>query len=128
MTKTYRMIDDVLRSLWAELPLKPAQKSESPDRVFRSTKLENSIYADVRMEDEELEHTEQITAKKLHSFLALSRDICQAVYSLTPRWHEEAELSAAARKFSSPILDQVLQNEDCATLKSIGEGHELPAY
>ena len=44
MLKPYRTIDDVLRSPWAAAERPGAQPST--DRVLRSTKLEDSIYAD----------------------------------------------------------------------------------
>ncbi len=46
MKQTYRSISDVLNSPWAALQPKPA--NDPTDRVLRSTKLEDSIYADLR--------------------------------------------------------------------------------
>ena len=45
-----------------------------------------------------------------------------------PRRREDAELSAAARKFNAHILDHIIQSEDYPTLKAVCEGRELPAY
>ena len=61
MLKPYRTIDDVLRSPWAAAE----QHGEQPstDRVLRSTKLEDSIYADLRDGDDGLEQAEGEAAK-----------------------------------------------------------------
>lgn len=126
MKQTYRSISDILNSPWAAL--QPAPANTPTDRVLRSTKLEDSIYADLRSEDNALTHTEQTAAKKLRSFPALSRDIYRSFYSLMPKRSEDSALSAQARKFNVPILDHITQSEDFPTLKSICEGRELPAY
>lgn len=128
MLKPYRTIEDVLRSPWGELI--PTAEAEAPasDRVLRSTKLEDSIYADVRSGDDALAQLELEAGKKLSSFPALSRDVYQTFYSLTPKKVEEAHLSTAARKFNAPLLDHIVQSEDYSVLKSVCEGRELPAY
>ena len=126
MRKPYRTIEDVLRSPWAAA----GQPMERPatDRVLRSTKLEDSIYADLRDGDDSLEQTEGEAAKKLPSFPALSRDVFQSFYSLMPRKNDNDLLSTAARKFNGPILEYITQSEDYPTLKAVCEGRELPAY
>ncbi len=126
MKQTYRSISDVLNSPWAALQPKPA--NDPIDRVLRSTKLEDSIYADLRNGDDALAQMEQDAAKKLRSFPALSRDIYQSFYSLMPKRSKDSALSAQARKFNAPILDHITQSEDFPTLKSVCEGRELPAY
>lgn len=128
MRKPYRTIDDVLRSPWAGLTPLAAKGPVSSDRVLRSTKLEDSIYADARADDTELKQIEQQAVEKLSSFPSLSRDVYQAFYSLMPRRREETELSVAARKFNAPILDQIMQSDDFPTIKTICEGRDLPAY
>ncbi|MDE6901829.1 MAG: hypothetical protein K2P22_03700 [Lachnospiraceae bacterium] len=127
MKKTYRSIDDVFRSPRAEFTVRTA-KADPTDCVLRSTKLEDSIYADLRSGDDALTQTEQEAAKKLRSFPALSRDIYQSFYSLMPKRSEDSALSAQARKFNVPIPDHITQSEDFPTLKSVCEGRELPAY
>lgn len=124
----YRTIDDVQRSPWASLPAQ--QKTHSPltDRVLCATKLEDSIYADLRTGDEVLEQVEQDAKKKLRSFPALSQDVFQSIYSLMPRRRDSNTLSVAARKFNAPILDHMAQSEDFPALKAVCEGKELPAY
>ncbi len=126
MLKPYRTIDDVLRSPWAAAE----QHGEQPstDRVLRSTKLEDSIYADLRDGDDGLEQAEGEAAKKLPSFPALSRDVFQSFYSLMPRRNDNDLLSTTARKFNGPILEHITQSEDYPTLKAVCEGRELPAY
>lgn len=128
MIKPYRTIDDVLRSPWGALTVQSGALKAGTDRVLRSTRLEDSIYADLRDGDADLQKTEQAAGKKLSSFPALSRDIYQSFYSLMPKRNGEEALSTAARKFNAPILDHIAGSEDYPTLKSICEGRELPAY
>ena len=126
MKKIYRKIDDVLHAPISELL--PPDTVEKTDRVLRSTKLEDSIYTDLRADDGSLDQVEQTAAEKLASFPALSRDVFQSFYSLLPRRNDESTLSVAARKFNAPILERITQSEDFPTLKAICEGRELPAY
>ena len=126
MKKWYRTIDDVLQSRWSSLVLpKQIQKS---DRILKSTKLEDQIYADLRADDDTLTELEQASQQKLSSFPALSRDVFQSFYSLLPRRRDPESLSVAAQKFHTKILEQMVQDEDYGTLKAICEGRELPAY
>ena len=122
----YRTIEDVLRSPWAAM--EPTGERPATYRVLRSTKLEDSIYADLRDGDDSLEQTEQEAAQKLPSFPALSWDVFQSFYSLMPRKNDNDFLSTAARKFNGPILEYITQSEDYPTLKAVCEGRELPAY
>ena len=124
--KKYRKINDVLRS--PLMGISAPAETEITDRVLRSTRLEDSIYTDLRTGDNSLERTERTAAKKLASFPALSRDVFQSFYSLLPRRNDENTLSVAARKFNAPILERVTQSEDFPTLKAVCEGRELPAY
>lgn len=124
--KPYRTIEDVLRSPWAAAE-RPREQAVT-DRVLRSTKLEDSIYADLRDGDDALTQTEQGAAQKLPSFPALSRDVFQSFYSLLPRKNDDESLSVAARKFNGPILEHITGSEDYPTLKTVCEGRELPAY
>ncbi len=126
MKKWYRTVDNVLQSRWGSLT--PRQHSEKTDRVLKSTKLEDQIYTDLRSDDEALTELELTSQKKLASFPALSRDVFQSFYSLLPRRNDPDTLSVAAQKFHTKILDQVVQDEDYGTLKTICEGRELPAY
>ena len=126
MLKPYRTIQDVLASHWVLSP--PAERHQQTDRVLRSTKLESSIYHDLRTEDAAMDEIEQDAGKKLKSFPALSQDVFQSFYSLMPRRNDEANLSAAARKFNAPLLDHMTQSEEYPTLKEVCEGRELPAY
>ena len=126
--KPYRTIEDVLRSPWAELTSPTEAEILVSDRVLRSTRLEDSIYADMRDGDDTLLQIEQTAGEKLRSFPALSRDVYQSFYAITPKKAEESGLSAAARKFNAPILEHITQSEDYPTLKAICEGRDLPAY
>lgn len=127
MKRYFRSVDEVLRSPWGA-PVPTSPKAEALDRVLRSTKLDDTIYLDMRKGDDTLDEIELNAEKKLRSFPALSRDVFQSLYSLLPKRHEESALSTAARKFNGPILDQITQSEDYPTLKSVCEGRELPAY
>ena len=126
MLKPYRTIQDVLASRWVLSP--PAERHQKTDRVLRSTKLESSIYRDLRAEDAAMDEIEQDAGKKLKSFPALSQDVFQSFYSLVPRRNEETSLSVAARKFNAPILEHMTKSEEYPTLKEVCEGRELPAY
>lgn len=126
MRKPYRTIDAVLNSPLASIT--PPAVQETTDRILYSTKLEDSIYTDLRTGDNDLDQVEQAAGKKLASFSALSRDVYQSSYSLLPRRGSEESLSVAARKFNVPILDHITQSEDFPALKSVCEGRELPAY
>ena len=126
--KTFRSIDDVLRS-----PLASAlsQRESAPvvtDRVLRSTKLEDSIYRELRMDDDMLDQVEREAVQKLRSFPALARDVFQSFYSLMLRRQDADMLSTAARKFHVPILEHAARSEDFPALKSVCEGRELPSY
>lgn len=127
MLKPYRSIDDVLRSPWADLRT-PEKRAEQSDRVLKSTRLEDNIYADLRCGDGALDELEAASAAKLKTFPALSRDVYQSFYSLMPRKAPEEALSATARKFNANILNHVMEGEDYPTLKAVCEGRELPAY
>ena len=98
MRGPYRTIEDVLRSPWAAI--ERPEEGSGTDRVLRSTRLEDSIYADLRDGDDALEQTEGDAAKKLPSFPALARDVFQSFYSLMPRKNGEDMLTVAARKFN----------------------------
>ena len=126
MRGPYRTIEDVLRSPWAAI--ERPEEGSGTDRVLRSTRLEDSIYADLRDGDDALEQTEGDAAKKLPSFPALARDVFQSFYSLMPRKNGEDMLTVAARKFNGPILEHITQSEDYPTLKMVCEGRGLPAY
>ena len=126
MKRTYHTIDDVLNSLWAGI--RPHTENETTDRVLCSSRLEDSIYTDLRSGDDTLAQVERAAKKKLRSFPALSRDIYQSFYSLMPKQNEEDKLSVQARKFNAPILEHITQSEDFPALKSVCEGRELPAY
>lgn len=126
MLKPYRTIQDVLASHWVLSP--PAERHQKTDRVLRSTKLESSIYHDLRTEDVAMDEIEQDAEKKLKSFSALSQDVFQSFYSLVPGRNEETSLSVAARKFNAPILEHMTKSEEYPPLKEVCEGRELPAY
>ena len=126
--KAFRTIADVLRSPIVEIAALRRQSTQKTDRVMRSSKLEDSIYAELREDDAEMDLTENAAVQKLKSFPALSRDVFQSLYSLAPRKNDADMLTAAAQRFNAPILDHVAQQDDYPTLKNICEGRSLPAY
>ena len=122
----FRSIDDVLNSSIA------ARGSSSSitgiDRVFKSTRLEDMIYTDLRMDDGNMDAISDKGTTQLPSFNALSRDIFQSFYSLGLRRHDEDALSDAAKHFHTPILDDMMVGEQYPTIKAVCEGRLLPAY
>ncbi len=127
MRKAYRSIQDVWASPWAKITPTDARQQKT-DRVLRSTKLEDSIYADLRAADDAMDALEYDAKEKLSTFPALSQDMFQSFYSLLPKRNAEDSLSCTAQKFNSKILDHAMNGEDYPTIKSICEGRELPAY
>ena len=71
MKRWYRTFDDVMQSRWGSLT--PVQHPEKTDRVLKSTKLEDQIYADLRTDDDAMSELEQTSQQKLASFPALMR-------------------------------------------------------
>jgi uncharacterized protein with von Willebrand factor type A (vWA) domain len=128
MLKPYRTIDDVLCSPWAKPGALRTEQMECTDRILRSTKLEDSIYADLRAGDTAMDALEQEAAQKLRTFPALSRDVYQSLYSLFPRKNDEDMLTPTAKKFNSSLLSHVTQLEDYPALKNICEGRDLLSY
>ena len=126
MTKAFLTISDVLRSPLASIA--KGDKAKTTDRILRATKLEDSIYSDLRTGDDAMDELENAAGQKLRTFPALSRDVYQSFYSLMPKRNEESDLSVMAQKFNRHILDHVMQSEDYATIKNVCEGRELPAY
>ena len=128
MRKAFWTIADVLHSPIAELAALRRKPTQKTDRVMRSSKLEDSIYAELREDDTEMDMTENAATQTLKSFPAFSRDVFQSLYSLAPRRNDANMLTATAQKFNAPILDHISQQDDYPTLKNICEGRSLPAY
>lgn len=125
MSKRYfRSIDHVLG---AGLTAEPA-KAPGSDRVLKATRLEDQLYTELRQGDTQMDSIEAGAFEKLSAFDALSRDVFQSFYSLALRRHEEGQLSDTARFLSSPILKDMMARPDYATIKSVCEGRQLPAY
>ncbi len=128
MINPFHSFEAVMSASWDRLQALTRRKEEKTDRVLRSTRLDDSIYSDMRQEDTELDTVEAIASEKLKSFPALSQDIFQSFYSLTQRRNPEEKLSPAAREFNTRLLDGVTEQEDYPTLKNVCEGRELLAY
>lgn len=128
MLKSYCTVEDVLHSPWALPGALSGKQAEHSDRVLKSTKLEDSIYHDLRCDDAMLDEIECEAKEKLKSFPSLSRDIYQSFYSLSPRKVDEEDLSVEAQKFNSNILTRMTEQDDYPTLKNICEGRDLLSY
>ena len=127
MRTYFRSLTDVMAS-----PLAAAAKTFSrgtgQSRVFKSTKLEDMVYQDLRRGDTGLDTLESTCGKKLSTFPSLSRDIYQSFYSLNVRRNDAGTLSETAKRFNTPILDEVMRGEDYPAIKAACEGRQLPAY
>ena len=126
MRKAFRTIDDVLGSCLLENH--SAVRVQKLDRVLKSTRLEDKIYAYLRKDDAIMDGIEDKCTLKLSTFPALSRDVYQSFYSLNVRRNDENELSDIAKQLNSHILDGIMTGEDYPTIKSVCEGRQLPAY
>jgi len=126
MRKIFRSIDEVLSSgITANLAgIAPARI----DRVLKSTRIEDKIYAGLRECDTDMDMVEGECTAKLASFPALSRDIFQSFYSLSVRRNDDGVLSDVAKRFNSHILDRIMNGEEYPAIKSACEGRQLPAY
>lgn len=103
-------------------------RSAGQHRVFKSTKLEDMVYQDLRRGDTGLDTLESSCGEKLSTFPALSRDIYQSFYSLNVRKNDAGTLSETAKRFNAPILEEMMRGEDYPTIKAACEGRQLPAY
>lgn len=128
MRTRFRSIDDVLGSPFLQqLPaLRPAAQGQN--RVLKSTRIEDSVYQDLRHNDMEMDAMEEECLPKLPTFPDLSRDIYQSFYSLNVRRNPPEELSSIARQFNSHIMDSVMDSGEYPTIKAACEGRQLPAY
>lgn len=128
MRTRFRSIDDVLGSPFLQqLPaLHPAAGGRN--RVLKSTRIEDSVYQDLRQNDVEMDAMEEECLPKLPTFPDLSRDIYQSFYSLNVRRNPPEELSSIARQFNTHIMDSVMDSGEYPTIKAACEGRQLPAY
>ena len=128
MKRAFTSVSDVLHSAWAKTGVLVKKSDSHTDRVLRSTRLEDEIYKELRTDDAAMDEIEQQAAGKLKTFPALSRDVFQSFYSLSPRRNDEEQLSTMARKFNTHILSHVTEQDDYPTLKAICEGRDMLAY
>lgn len=127
MRTYFRSLADVMTSPLASAA-KTFSRSAGQNRVFKSTKLEDMIYQDLRRGDTGLDGLESSCGEKLSTFPALSRDIYQSFYSLNVRKSDAGTLSETAKRFNAPILEEMMCGEDYPTIKAACEGRQLPAY
>ncbi|MBP5717399.1 MAG: hypothetical protein J6X53_00260, partial [Abditibacteriota bacterium] len=69
MRQAYRTMEDVWTSPWGSLT-SGADAAPKTDRVLRSTKLEDSIYQDLRTDDAAMDALESDAGQKLSTFPA----------------------------------------------------------
>jgi uncharacterized protein with von Willebrand factor type A (vWA) domain len=124
----FRSLGEVLASPLAKSAQTFRRERVGSHRVLRSTKLEDAVYHDLRRGDLELDALERSCGKKLSTFPALSRDIYQSFYSLNVRKNPDDAISEQARRFNTPLLDEVMNGEDYSAIKAACEGRQLPAY
>ncbi len=127
MRTYFRSLADVMASPLAETA-KTFRPSSGQHRITKSTRLEDMVYQDLRRDDPGLDTLEASCKEKLSTFPALSRDVYQSFYSLNVRKNETGALSETAKRFNSPILEEVMGGEDYPTIKAACEGRQLPAY
>ncbi len=125
MRKQFNSIVDVLASPFGSIT---APKPQTTDRVLKSTKLEDMIYSELRVDDTDMDELESVASQKLSTFSSLSRDVYQSFYSLLQKRVDDENLSTTARKLNSRILDHITESENYPTIKNICEGRDLPAY
>jgi uncharacterized protein with von Willebrand factor type A (vWA) domain len=123
--KTFKTIDEALAAFTA---LSAEHNSIRSDRVMKSTRLEDMIYADLRDGDEVMETIENDCALKLAALRTLPRDAFQCFYSLMPKQRDENKLSDAAKAFGAPVIRKMLADDEYNAIKSVCEGRRLPAY
>ncbi|MDR1131260.1 MAG: hypothetical protein LBL15_02445 [Oscillospiraceae bacterium] len=121
----FKSIDDVLGSAIAS---QYRQAAPVTDRVLKSTRLEDKIYAGLRDGDAAMDEAEALCSPKLSAFSSLARDVYQGFYSLSVRRNDESILSDTAKRFNSHILDDMMNGGDYPAIKSVCEGRQLPAY
>jgi uncharacterized protein with von Willebrand factor type A (vWA) domain len=123
--KTFNTIDEALAAFTAFSAERDRPRS---NRIMKSTKLEDMIYADLREGDEVMEKIEDDCAGKLTALRTLPRDVFQCFYSLMPKQRDENELSDAAKAFGAPLIRKMLADDEYSAIKSVCEGRRLPAY
>jgi uncharacterized protein with von Willebrand factor type A (vWA) domain len=123
--KTFKSADDALAALAAYIGTAAPRLS---DRVMKSTKTEDLIYAKLREDDAEADRIEHAFAEKRTALRNIPRDVFQCFYSLMPRRRDASELSDAARNFAVPLLDRLTGTDEYGAIKSVCEGRSLPAY
>jgi uncharacterized protein with von Willebrand factor type A (vWA) domain len=120
----FKSIDEILGSDFT----KPRAVIHTTDRVFKSTRLEDVIYSEMRDGDADMDALDAAYSPKLPTFGALARDVFQSMYSLNARRRDDGELSDAARHINSRLLDEMTSDGRYGAIKSVCEGRQLPAY
>jgi hypothetical protein len=107
--------------------LKTAKKALS-DRVMKSTRIEDKIFADMNEDDILAEEIEDKCAERFPALRSLPRDVFQCFYSLSPRMKDESEMSFAAKTIRAPIITEMMGGDEYKAIKSVCGGRKLPAY
>ena len=122
----FKTIDEVLSSDFGMISDGYGERKKT-DRVLRSTKIEQAIYEDLSSDCEELSEYEAKGKEKLKTFDSLINDVFQSVYGIVPRYTDEGEMSALSKSFNKGILENLMADDNYASIKSVCEGKELPA-
>jgi uncharacterized protein with von Willebrand factor type A (vWA) domain len=122
----YSTIGDVMSAVG--MGLTAGDSLPKADRVFKSTRLEDVIYSELRDGDADMDFLKSECTPKLRTFPELARDVFQSFYSLGLRRNDETALTDTAKHVNSHILDKMMNGDDYATLKAVCEGRRLPAY
>jgi uncharacterized protein with von Willebrand factor type A (vWA) domain len=123
--KTFMSATEALAAFFAHGE-KPAHALS--DRVTKSTKIEDKIYAGLAAGDGEMQRIENACAEKTAALRTLPRDVFQCFYSLAPRMRDESELTDTAKSVSAPLIAQMMSGDGYRAVRSVCGGRGLPAF
>ncbi len=122
--KQFVNIEEVIASTMLADIVKQKPKT---DRVLKSTRIEDTIFEDLREDVPLLDEYEKKGSRTLRNFESLVKDVFQSVYSLSPKYNDEGELSALSREFNKNIVEHLMADDNFKAVKTVCEGKELPA-
>lgn len=122
----FKTIEEVLSSDFGMIADGYGEKKKT-DRVLKSTKIEQAIFEDLSSDCEALSEYEAKGKNKLKTFGSLINDVFQSVYGIVPRYTDEGDMSALSKSFNKGILENLMADDNYASIKSVCEGKELPA-
>lgn len=119
----FKSIEDILN---ADIMSKSKNQGYS-DRVLKATSLERALFRDLREKTPQIKQLEDEGRQSLSSVKELIADVFQALYTITPRYIEDSELSPIAKKINKVILSELMTRKEYTERKSVCEGCELPS-